>query len=96
MHGSLVSIISNVCFSALCIVQSPLWLEFENSESKIAQFIFKTGDDLRTDILSLQMIRIMDHVRTPLYLSTCTLTKEALLITFTTPGIIVVEARWRS
>jgi phosphatidylinositol-4,5-bisphosphate 3-kinase len=41
---------------------SPLWLVFENSERQTAHIIFKVGDDLRTDILSLQMIRIMDQL----------------------------------
>lgn len=35
---------------------------FENKERQTAQIIFKVGDDLRTDILSLQMIRIMDQL----------------------------------
>lgn len=41
---------------------SPLWLVFENRERQTAHIIFKVGDDLRTDILSLQMIRIMDQL----------------------------------
>jgi len=41
---------------------SPLWLAFENNQKQTAHIIFKVGDDLRTDILTLQMIRIMDHL----------------------------------
>jgi len=40
----------------------PLWLVFENSDGEPTQVIFKAGDDLRTDILALQMIRIMDSL----------------------------------
>jgi phosphatidylinositol-4,5-bisphosphate 3-kinase catalytic subunit alpha/beta/delta len=42
----------------------PLWLTFTNSESSSdpVSIIFKMGDDLRQDILTLQMIKVMDII----------------------------------
>lgn len=42
----------------------PLWIVFENSDAfgDDIYIIFKNGDDLRQDMLTLQMLRIMDKL----------------------------------
>lgn len=42
----------------------PLWVVFENEDAYGDDIfiIFKNGDDLRQDMLTLQMIRIMDRL----------------------------------
>jgi phosphatidylinositol-4,5-bisphosphate 3-kinase len=41
---------------------SPLWLVFKDKVDNDVIIIFKTGDDLRTDVLMLQMIGMMDKM----------------------------------
>ncbi|XP_017001115.2 phosphatidylinositol 4,5-bisphosphate 3-kinase catalytic subunit delta isoform [Drosophila takahashii] len=42
----------------------PLWVVFENADlnSNDVHIIFKNGDDLRQDMLTLQMLRVMDQL----------------------------------
>ena len=42
---------------------APLWLVFETEErADDAALLYKRGDDLRQDMLTLQMIRVMDKL----------------------------------
>lgn len=40
---------------------APLWLVFETEETDVS-LLYKSGDDLRQDMLTLQTIRIMDNL----------------------------------
>lgn len=44
--------------------KKPLWLEFENAfpDAPPIKMIFKLGDDLRQDMLTLQMLRLMEKL----------------------------------
>ena len=43
---------------------APLWLVFNNAdpEGEEIKFLFKSGDDLRQDILTLQLLQVMDKI----------------------------------
>ncbi|KAF2351966.1 Phosphatidylinositol 3-kinase C2 domain [Trinorchestia longiramus] len=41
---------------------APLWLVFESEEDDDVSLLYKNGDDLRQDMLTLQTIRIMDNL----------------------------------
>jgi hypothetical protein len=45
--------------------KAPLWIVFTNADplGQPINVIFKCGDDLRQDLLTLQMLGIMDEVR---------------------------------
>lgn len=56
-------------YASVLSIQTPLWLEFENMDvtnttKKPITVIAKNGDDLRQDMLTLQMLALMDKVRT--------------------------------
>jgi phosphatidylinositol-4,5-bisphosphate 3-kinase len=38
----------------------PLWLVFEDIDGQVVNVIFKVGDDLRVDMIALQLMRILD------------------------------------
>eukprot|EP00727_Mastigamoeba_balamuthi_P011479 m51a1_g6954 putative phosphoinositide 3kinase accessory domain (pik domain) domain containing protein (1277) ;mRNA; r:50317-55729 len=68
---------------------APLYLVFKNSDSRVdnVHVIFKSGDDLRQDALTLQMMRIMDRLwcaegmslRLTLYNVVCTSPNEGMI-----------------
>lgn len=53
----------------------PLWLVFNNADKcgSPIYVIFKSGDDLRQDMLTLQMLRLMDGVCHLIIINICTL-----------------------
>lgn len=63
----------------------PLWIVFENSDryGEDVYIIFKNGDDLRQDMLTLQMLKIMDRLWK----------KEGLDLRMTPYGCISLENR---
>jgi phosphatidylinositol-4,5-bisphosphate 3-kinase len=67
--------------------KAPLWVVFTNADplGQPINVIFKCGDDLRQDLLTLQMLGIMDDVRrTHTHTYTITHTHSARLISVRT------------
>ena len=60
---SLKSIVPEKC-KVMSSKKLPLWLVFENSDPHGERYmaLFKEGDDLRQDMMTLQMLRIMDKI----------------------------------
>jgi len=52
------------CVRVMDSKKLPLWLKFTSSDSQATELhiIFKSGDDLRQDMLTLQLIRLMDQL----------------------------------
>ena len=77
--------------------KKPLWLVWENNDHlakdinyETNAIIFKNGDDLRQDMLTLQVIRIMDHIWRDLEGMDLRMTPYSCLATGNQVGIIEV------
>ena len=56
-----------MCLRVMSSKKKPMMLSFKNSDPrsiKMVQILFKNGDDLRQDILTLQLLKVMDQVCT--------------------------------
>jgi len=60
---SITSVVVSQC-RVMDSATSPLWIVFKSSDpfAENTSAIFKLGDDLRTDVLVLQMLRLMDRL----------------------------------